>query len=214
MPLGSLVLQLVTAVEEENEGGRMTQETRKVGKIPLWTQQSQINLVESCWGSNLSDGKQNVIPYVNNLRTTRSSERYGPPTRTWSLLKMRQMWMLETAWLITRCYYPSWKYSRGSLAHYTLLGMLDVSSLCTRIAAEQSVASTKSSPLQSPPRRKSSPGLPPTQCDTGQARSPVLQKLNGSETNQFEARKVYDDDDYYNDDDIFVNCNWVNTRWQ
>lgn len=35
-----------------------------------------MNLVESCCGSNLSDGKQNVIPYVNNPRTTaRSSEK-------------------------------------------------------------------------------------------------------------------------------------------
>jgi hypothetical protein len=82
MPLGSFVFQLLTAVEEENEGGRMTQETRRVGKIPLRTQQSQINLVESCWGSNLSEGKQNVIPYVNPSATAGSSERYGPPTRT------------------------------------------------------------------------------------------------------------------------------------
>jgi hypothetical protein len=35
MSLGSLFFQLVTAVEEENEGGRMTQETRRVGKISL-----------------------------------------------------------------------------------------------------------------------------------------------------------------------------------
>jgi hypothetical protein len=35
MPHSSLIFQLVTAVEEENEGGRMMQETRRVGKIPL-----------------------------------------------------------------------------------------------------------------------------------------------------------------------------------
>jgi hypothetical protein len=35
MPLRSLVFQLVTAVEEENEGGPMMEETRRVGKVPL-----------------------------------------------------------------------------------------------------------------------------------------------------------------------------------
>jgi hypothetical protein len=35
MSLGSLDFKLVTPVEEENEGGRVTKENRKVGKIPL-----------------------------------------------------------------------------------------------------------------------------------------------------------------------------------
>jgi hypothetical protein len=61
---------------------------------------------------------------------------YCPETRRWSLLGIQQMRMRKISWWMTSCYYPSWKHSHSSLAHYTLLEMLHTFSLC--VAGENS----------------------------------------------------------------------------
>jgi hypothetical protein len=57
-----------------------------------------------------------------------------------STLRRWQTRMRNVSYSIISCYYPTWKHSHNSLAHYTLLEMLHVFILS--VAAELSVAAT------------------------------------------------------------------------